>query len=713
MSDQFEASITNDIDAKTTSDRRFDKIQNSYYEERFVWPLTSRTTIYSGVSFVGNTAITTSNHHDNDGGDDGVDAGITKNVDVIIQWATQFHTCSLHLQPSIGDRQHETQPVLHSQYIARNDNQKRNMRMPNQRCVGYMATNTWEVFTFIDTSKIKVSYDSIPQKQTGAPPTSSNAPDDDNNSVTGTNNNHHRRNSSLSSMPESVMDSTDGITNLLDSVLVSSIHNNSSSHPNTPSISGPPPHHHRHPSSSSGEFMTTNTIDANENNARSHSVPNITYTNHIGQILVRRNKRRSVCSHAANSESVSDEYRTNLDFRPLVVHISEVEDKINPIQMIWVGSADQNQLHCYMINKQNIPSIIRDNEVKETLNAKEKDALRPIRIDQHVDFVVLSPVMAMQHLQWTELDTTIRKHCLIMACQDGTVRLVVFDILYDSASEDEVSFHNVQHNQVIIDGPIVAIHAKRHVATQTSGPLIIHVTIGSLCGYVAELYMNSSTMEFLTKEGPLMVAQGFWNCRLHVEDSVMSVYRYKHYVCVGTQAGRCYIYRNLFALTTRTSAGDMHLSMMEFSNKAVYHMEWSCQLPYPIHFIAMTSDQHLFVATSRSVHLFQQRFHLSRTNQESIVKSANRIKDRIMQLQRLTETMKNEPEGSTLPDAAVTSQEQIPVVDSMSDAPVEHFGPRADNTNDKQQSTNTLLEEGKDSHKVTASMVVSELVDLI
>ena len=701
MRDLFDASITNDVDSKTTSDRRFDKIQNSYYEERFVWPLTSCTTIYSGVSFVGNAAITTTTctHQNIDGGYDSADASITENVDFIIQWATQSHTCSLHLQPSIGDRQHETQPVLHSQYINRNDNQKRNTRMPNQRCVGYMATNTWEVFTFIDTSKIKVTYDSIPQKQTGAPQPSSNAPDDDNTSVTGTNHHHHRRNSSLSSMPESLMDSTDGIANLLDSVAVSSIYSNSSSNHNTPSISGPPPPHHHHPSSSSGEFATANNIDANENSARSHSVPNITIvdTNQIGQIRVRRNKRRTVCSHATDSEAVSDEYGTYLDFRPLVVHLSEVEDKINPVLMIWVGSADQNQLHCYTITKQSKPSILRNNEVKESSNGNEKDALGPIRIDQHVEFVVLSPVMAMQHIQWTELNTTIRRHCLIMACQDGTVRLVVFEILYDSASENQVSFHNVQQNQVIIDGPIAAIHAKRHVTTQTSGPSIIHVTIGSMCGYVAELYMNSSTMEFLPKEGPMMVAQGFWNCRLHVEDSVMSVHRYKHYVCIGTQAGRCYIYRNLLALNIRNSAVDERLTMMEFSNKAVYHMEWSCQLPYPVHFIAMPSDQHLFVATSRSVHLFQQRFHLPRMNQESIVESANRIKDRIMQLQRQNETMKNESEGSTLHDAAITSQLQIPALDSISDL----------------QSTNTIMEEEKVSHKVAASMVVSELVDLI
>ena len=702
MRDLFDASIRNDVDSKTTSDRRFDKIQNSYYEERFVWPLTSCTTIYSGVSFVGNAAITTTTctHQNIDGGYDSADASITENVDFIIQWATQSHTCSLHLQPSIGDRQHETQPVLHSQYINRNDNQKRNTRMPNQRCVGYMATNTWEVFTFIDTSKIKVTYDSIPQKQTGAPQPSSNAPDDDNTSVTGTNHHHHRRNSSLSSMPESLMDSTDGIANLLDSVAVSSIYSNSNH--NTPSISGPPPpphHHHHHPSSSSGEFATANNIDANENSSRSHSVPNITIvdTNQIGQIRVRRNKRRTVCSHATDSEAVSDEYRTYLDFRPLVVHLSEVEDKINPVLMIWVGSADQNQLHCYTITKQSKQSILRNNEVKESSNGNEKDTLGPIRIDQHVEFVVLSPVMAMQHIQWTELNTTIRRHCLIMACQDGTVRLVVFEILYDSASENQVSFHNVQQNQVIIDGPIAAIHAKRHVTTQTSGPSIIHVTIGSMCGYVAELYMNSSTMEFLPKEGPMMVAQGFWNCRLHVEDSVMSVHRYKHYVCIGTQAGRCYIYRNLLALNIRNSAVDERLTMMEFSNKAVYHMDWSCQLPYPVHFIAMPSDQHLFVATSRSVHLFQQRFHLPRMNQESIVESANRIKDRIMQLQRQNETMKNESEGSTLHDAAITSQLQIPALDSISDL----------------QSTNTIMEEEKVSHKVAASMVVSELVDLI
>jgi hypothetical protein len=59
-------------------------------------------------------------------------------------------------------------------------------------------------------------------------------------------------------------------------------------------------------------------------------------------------------------------------------------------------------------------------------------------------------------------------------------------------------------------------------------------------------------------------------------------------------------------------------------------------------------------------------------NQESIVESANRIKDRIMHLQRQNETMKNESEGSTLHDAAITSQRQIPALDSISDLQSKH-----------------------------------------
>ena len=329
--------------------------------------------------------------------------------------------------------------------------------------------------------------------------------------------------------------------------------------------------------------------------------------------------------------------------------------------------------------------------------------------------------MALQYIQWMESDTTSimsPKHCLVLACQDGTVRIVVFDIQIDtsaSTSDDKMTFQNVQMNQVIIDGPIVAIHAQQRLVTNHQYQhqhSMIHVTIGSLCGYVAELYLNSTTMEFHPHSGPSMVVQGFWNGRLHVEDSVMCLYRYHNYVCVGTQAGRCYIYRNLYHSDPSGTFNDANST-----GTTKYHMEWSCQLPYPIHSMTMISDEYLFITTRRTVHLFQQRLHLTGSNQETIVASANRIKDRILQLQRHKDANKMERELQhkieevSLVDMVVKVQD--PVMGSTSI--IEHLNSETDDviTTEQQQSPVPHIKERIEFIETIDHVVVSELVDLV
>lgn len=742
-----------------------------YYEERFVWPLTSSTSIYSGVSSSGGSNCCVL---ENDSVDDAVvhddteDKRNSDSSDIVLQWATQFHTCSLQFcsETNAPHLPQPKQPILHSKSILpRNDDssERNNTKSYQQHCIGYFATNKWEVFTFMDTSKVKLSYENVPPPQqqqqslqntaptttTTATTTSShyynNNDDDDNHSVTASitttitgipshignptasttipNSHHHRRNSSFSSIPESIMmDPMDHTTNLLDSVSNINMNTNSISHLHTQfsSMSG---QHQHHPSSSMGEFSTTVTNqETNESNLRSHYMPNMTIidTNQIGQLYVRHNVNRTQL-HLNVTDRVSalatggkeEEYRTTLDFRPLAVTISEIDIDTGSTILIWIGSADQNQLHCYTVLKQQTePSPAH---AKATITSSN-DGLRTIRIDQHAAFVVLSPVMAIQYVQWKESDTAVRKHCVVLACQDGTVRVVVFDIQIDSSNDNTISFHNVQENQVIIDGPIVAIHAQRRVAEQTNDPSTMHVTIGSLCGYVAEIHINLMTMEFLPKEGPSMVVQGFWNCRLQIEDSVMSIYRYKDYVCVGTQAGRCYLYRNLFHHNADSTSNDKkQAAISELSNQTRYHLEWSCQLPYPIHSIVMLSNQYLFITTRRTVHLFEQRHHPSGIKYESIIASANHMKEMILQLQRQNEAMKEERELQKRSEAIILVDAVANLHDHMlSGTPnIEQFNSISDTANEEPRITVPILNEEKDSDESKELMMVSELVDLV
>jgi hypothetical protein len=130
-----------------------------------------------------------------------------------------------------------------------------------------------------------------------------------------------------------------------------------------------------------------------------------------------------------------------------------------------------------------------------------------------------------------------------------------------------------------------------------------HVVVGSLCGYVTELYETASTDDLSSSlslwDGPYMVAEGLWNQKLKSEDSVLAVHAYHdNSVVLGTLSGRCLLYQKY---------GD------------TYELVWECRLPYSIHAVChvpvvtpaksdtATTVQPLppalLVTTRRSVHL--------------------------------------------------------------------------------------------------------------
>jgi hypothetical protein len=310
-------------------------------------------------------------------------------------------------------------------------------------------------------------------------------------------------------------------------------------------------------------------------------------------------------------------------------------------------------MHCYQLStKSTSLSFLSSTSSTSTptpqqQQQKESSVFIPIVVDQEKAFTVGSPVMAIQFVQWIEPITGTstssipqRMYCVVIACQDGTVRIITFEITI--GHDDIITFQNIQHNEIIIDGPIVTIFVQRQNDMTTTIPSsLVHVTVGSLCGYVAELYMNPYTMQFVPIEGPSMVVQGFWNTRLQVEDSILTVYRCRNYVCIGTQAGRCYIYQKIdhsINYSTQNNVSDSILT--EVSNETMHHMIWSCQLPYPIHAIVMIPGEKLLVTTRRTVHLFRHRICRTKMNVASIVATANKIKDRIAQLRLQTEEKK-------------------------------------------------------------------------
>lgn len=255
-------------------------------------------------------------------------------------------------------------------------------------------------------------------------------------------------------------------------------------------------------------------------------------------------------------------YKTVLTFRPLAPHVGAIVVEVPHIpttsstdesplkeqsRLVWVGSADDSKLRCYL--------AVEDIENK----------LYPLDLLHSIDaFSFSSHVMSIDSIVYKD------QNFLAIGCQDGTVRLVSFELLGRS-------FRNVKEHTVIVDGPILSLSLM-----ETTDEML-QLAVGSMCGFVCRLQYNGTKWH-----GPTMVTDGLWNNKLQIDDPVLAVdMRDHHTAAVGTQAGRCLLYEQ-----------------QQGEEDDDYRLVWQCQLPFPIHAIVWTADS-LLVTTQWTIHVFQ------------------------------------------------------------------------------------------------------------
>lgn len=301
---------------------------------------------------------------------------------------------------------------------------------------------------------------------------------------------------------------------------------------------------------------------------------------------------------------------------------------------VWMGSADDNLLHFCWCCTNGEDAGDDDHNDYQLWTAPEtlERPLIPVVLDDPA-FLFITPVMAIDCIPLVRLNSPLLSdHCLAVACQDGTVRLIQFSI-EKSSNNGQWEFRSVRQNQVIVDGPIVCAHLTR--VRQINGNnddcsnvSTVHLTVGSLCGYTADLVLNLETMEL---KGPFLGIQGFWNDPLNAEDSVLAVHWCveNSTVWVGTHSGRCLVYQKRKRTERRLEnsgysatniVGNINEKEEDTQKKVepgshneshyYYVLQWECQLPYPVHgvlpFRRDDGLEFVLVTTRRSLHLFQK-----------------------------------------------------------------------------------------------------------
>lgn len=253
-------------------------------------------------------------------------------------------------------------------------------------------------------------------------------------------------------------------------------------------------------------------------------------TNHTAEILVRR------IDH-------SEEFTIPIPYRPVALHMMLSNDDVSP--RILMGSADHNKLHSYEVRSNN-------------------DTNRDFYLRHDQEF----PASVLRMTS----DASNNRQTLIAACQDGSI--VTLEYGTDGTLTKLFT--------VIIDGPILALSYRDDV-----------VTIGSLCGYVAQM-----------KDGVLsMVVEGLAT-HSNQEDAVLAVESTTvDRIWVGTRSGRCLLYGH---------------------ENGSWALIWSVVLPYAIHGILHDSRRdRIVVTTTRGVHIFR-----------SIVNAVDEARARLTKLQQ-------------------------------------------------------------------------------
>ena len=237
------------------------------------------------------------------------------------------------------------------------------------------------------------------------------------------------------------------------------------------------------------------------------------------------------------------QYSKNTEFRLLCPRVCEVGGVVG----ILTGSPDNNKLHWFPLSKE---------------NGQELD-----HVELHLgDWKFDSPVLAIEYLAQHD------GYFVALSCQDGTIRFIQFDSM----------FLATKSTTLVVDGPILCMDLLRTITGE------FRLCFGSLCGYAAEMYWDSQRNLI---RGPFMIAEGFLNPRLNIEDSVVCVCSTEKYVFLGTQGGRL--------MVCRREQNDKYRTLSEL------------QLPYTVNAIMEMKDSQIVVATRRALHLFSLKDPLS------------------------------------------------------------------------------------------------------
>jgi hypothetical protein len=675
--------------------------QDWFFQEEHVWPLTSSTSCYTGATSSSSSSSSSSRVCSSTGSSDNKDMEIM----IDVNWATQWHTCNVRGvlvttdddDTSVPDSLHQQLRLdpLHSRQVVPLDDEKKHNNYnitttTTTHCVGYSATAAWEALALLDVSKTDANTTTATAAAQAPPQSSSSlllaqpAPqsqllplsDDDAGSVTvaptatmsssgGGARHHHRRGSSFTSISESssvpqlppsllTLDSSLSVMNTVIGTTTTTTANSTDMESTLGLNSG---------GGAESMMDAAGLTLGGGGEASTHEK--------ISQIILRQRQG-----------DVAVEYSTTLDFRPLAVTVCEfpaapavastatleldtttAEDGERSNQNftagvgIWLGSADNNKLHWLT------PSSFAHDCGG---NDERRCSLISLALLDDPAFQFLTPIMAIGFVVATTMipplsDPEPRQlHCLAVACQDGTIRLITFryvDAVAAAGGEQltaaTATFQDIRHNQVIVDGPIVCLHLQQIDRTHGGTPLL-HITVGSMCGYVAELYSDPETMEW---QGPYMVAQGFWNARLSAEDPVLAVYTAGSTVFLGTQAGRCLAYQKQVDIESEEALENAGCA--EEERRHSFQLRWHCQLPYPVHAVSSLTDDRLLVTTRRTVHIFRKR----RRRDAAIVAAAARVKAHLLALSEEQEKLKQQPptEVQKLGDVPQSSPIEAPV----------------------------------------------------
>ena len=296
-------------------------------------------------------------------------------------------------------------------------------------------------------------------------------------------------------------------------------------------------------------------------------------------------------------------FTKTLDYRPLsplLCHFSE------DCMGLWLGSSDHSELHLFVCRG---------------------SVWQAYDLSGMSEFQLSSPVMSIA------FDAP---NCLVVACQDGTIRVILFQ------SFDGLVFSYVSHQQVMVDGPIVCLSLR---CLASSSKWLI--TAGSLCGYAMEWFVDTNH----TVCNPSMIATGFWNGAIAAEDSVLAVCSTDVRVLLGTQSGKVLLYGVVEKNNDETQD--------KKSKRRHFQLLWQCQLPYSIHGVEflLDDDERLLVTTRKSIHLFQKgRFNC--------VDHAASIRSRL-----ITMMEQHERDGAEAVETSLTAQAELIV--SETEPPLE------------------------------------------